>query len=89
MNDFQHFFCRNDFEQDYYSLDLRLELLRMSDLCSILRSGTSDITMMIKANIQEFLAETAVAVRALPCWHRSDAIRRPGYVVALAGSSLR
>jgi hypothetical protein len=45
--------------------------------------------MMIKANTQSFFAETAVAVPALPCLHRSDAIRRPGYVVALAGSSLR
>jgi hypothetical protein len=70
-------------------LDLRLEVLPMSDICSILRSGTSHTKMMIKANTQEFLAETAVAVRALPCWHRSDAIRRPGYVVALAGSSVR
>jgi hypothetical protein len=61
----------------------------MSDLCSILRSGASHTKMMIKANTQEFFAETAVAVHALPCWHRSDAIRRPGYVVALAGSPLR
>ena len=61
----------------------------MSDLCSILRSGTSHTMMMIKANTQEFLAETAVAVPALPCLHRSDAIRRLGYVVALAGSSVR
>jgi hypothetical protein len=44
--------------------------------------------MMIKANPQSFLAETAAAVPALPYLHRSDAIRRPGYVVALAGSSL-
>jgi hypothetical protein len=28
-------------------------------------------------------------VPALPCLHRSDAIRRPGYVVTLAGSALR
>jgi hypothetical protein len=44
--------------------------------------------MLIKANNQSF-AEAAVAVTALPCLHRSDAIRRPGYVIALAGSSLR
>ena len=61
----------------------------MSDLCSILRSGTNHTMMMIKANTQSFFAETAVAVQALPCLHRSDAIRRPGYVVALAGSCLR
>jgi hypothetical protein len=61
----------------------------MSDLCSILRPGASHTMMMLKANTQEFLAETAVAVFALPCWHRSDAIRRAGYVVALAGNSLR
>ncbi len=84
-----HFLLRSVHERDYCSLDLRLELLRMSDLCSILRSGTSHTMMMIKANAQSFLAETAVAVPALPCLHRSDAIRRPGYVVALAGSSLR
>jgi hypothetical protein len=45
--------------------------------------------MMLKANSQTFLAEAAAAVPAFPCLHRSDAIRRPGYVVALAGSSLR
>jgi hypothetical protein len=45
--------------------------------------------MLIKANTQTFLAETAAAVSALPCLHRADEIRRPGYVVALAGSSLR
>jgi hypothetical protein len=45
--------------------------------------------MMLKANSHTFLAEAATAVPALPCLHRSDAIRRPGYVVALAGSSLR
>ena len=61
----------------------------MPDLCSILRSGASHTKMMLKANTQEFLAETAVAVPALAYWHRSDAICRPGYVVALAGSSLR
>jgi len=88
MNDFQHFFCPNEFERDYCSLDLRLELLRMSDLCSILRSGASHITMLIKANNQSF-AEAAVAVTGLPCLHRTDAICRPGYVEALAGSSLR
>src|SRR5438445_11549676 len=71
MNDFPHFFRSNEFERDYCSLDLRLELLRMSDLCSILRSGTSHITMLIKANNQSF-AEAAVAVLALPCLHRSD-----------------
>jgi hypothetical protein len=61
----------------------------MSDLCSILRSGTSHTMMMIKANTQSFFAETAAAVQALPCLHRSDAIRRAGHVVALAGSFLR
>jgi hypothetical protein len=61
----------------------------MSDLCSILRFGTSHTMMMLKANSQTFLAEAAAAVPAFPCLHRSDAIRRPGYVVALAGSSLR
>jgi len=45
--------------------------------------------MMIKANTQSFLAEAAIAATALPCLHRSDAIRRYGHVVALAGSSLR
>jgi len=60
----------------------------MSDAWSILRSGTSHITMLIKANNQSF-AEAAIAVTALPCLHRSDAIRLGGYVVALAGSSLR
>jgi hypothetical protein len=76
-------------QRDYRSLDLRLELLPLSDLCSILRSGTSHTMMMLKANSHTFLAETATAVPALPCLHRSDAIRRPGSVVALAGSSLR
>ena len=33
----------------------------MSDLCSILRSGASHTMMMLKANTQKFLAETAVA----------------------------
>ena len=82
-------FSRSVSTWDLCSLDLRLEVLPMSDLWSILRSGISHTMMMLKANTQEFLAETAIAVRALPCWHRSDAIRRPGYVVALAGSSLR
>jgi hypothetical protein len=45
--------------------------------------------MLIKANTQSFFAETAVAVQALPCLHRSDAIRRPGHVVTLTGSPLR
>jgi len=44
--------------------------------------------MLIKANNQSF-AEAAVAVTGFPCLHRSDAICRLGYVVALAGSSLR
>jgi len=61
----------------------------MSDLCTILRSGTSHTMMMLKANSQKFLAETAVAASALPCTHRTDAMCWPGYVVALAGSSLR
>jgi hypothetical protein len=61
----------------------------MSDLCSILRSGTSHKTMLIKANSQSFFAETAAAVPAMPCLHFADAIRWSGYVVALAGSSLR
>ncbi|MDX6407009.1 MAG: hypothetical protein QOE13_80 [Gaiellaceae bacterium] len=61
----------------------------MSDLCSILRSGTSQKTMLIKANSQSFFAEAAVAVTAMPCPHFADAIRRPGYVVALVGSYLR
>ena len=87
-NDSQHFFQRSDLERHYHSLDLRLELLRMSDVCSILRSGVSHMTMLIKANNQSF-AEAAVAVTGLPCLHRSDAICRPGYVEALAGSSLR
>jgi hypothetical protein len=60
----------------------------MSDFCSIVRSGTSHITMLIKANNQSF-AEAAVAVTGFPCLHRRDAICRLGYVVALAGSSLR
>ena len=81
--------CVHERGRDYCSLDLRLELLPMSDLCSILRSGTSHTMMMIKANTQSFLAEAAIAATALPCLHRSDAIRRYGHVVALAGSSLR
>jgi hypothetical protein len=82
------FFDAGELERDYHSLGLRLELLRMSDLCSILRSGVSHITMLIKANNQSF-AEAAVAVTGLPYLHRSDATCRPGYVEALAGSSLR
>jgi hypothetical protein len=61
----------------------------MSDPCSILRSGTSHTMMMLKANNQKFLAEAAAAASALPCTHRTDAMCWPGYVVALAGSSLR
>jgi hypothetical protein len=87
-NGFWNFFRRSHFERDYRSLDLRLELLRMSDPCSILRSGASHITMLIKANNQSF-AEAADAVTGLPCLHRSEAICRPGYVEALAGSFLR
>jgi hypothetical protein len=87
-NGFWNFFRRGQFERDYRSLGLRLELLRMSDLCSILRSGASHITMLIKANNHSFV-EAAVAVTGLPCLHRSDATCRLGYVEALAGSSLR
>jgi len=44
--------------------------------------------MLIKANNQSF-AEAAFAATGSPCLHRSDATCRPGYVEALAGSSLR
>src|SRR3954447_5762356 len=74
---------------DYSSLDLRLEVLRMSDLCSILRFGASHDTMLIKTHKPTFLAETAVAVSALPCFQRAHANWQPGHVPAPAGGSLR
>ena len=61
----------------------------MYELCSILRSGTSQKTMLIKAHKSTLLAETAVAVSALPCFQRVEANWRPGHVLALGGSSLR
>jgi len=61
----------------------------MFDLSSILRFGASHETMLIKTHKPTFLAETAVAVSALPCSQRADANWQPGRVPALGGSSLR
>jgi hypothetical protein len=89
LNGVEDFSPLSSLLQEYSSLDLRWDLLRMSDLCSILRSGASHTTMLIKTHKPTFLAETAVAVSALPCFQRVDANWRPGYVLALGGSSLR
>jgi hypothetical protein len=73
----------------YDSLDVRVDHLPMSDVWSTLRNGNSQEAMLMTLQRKVFLAETAVAASALPCLHRSDANRRLGYVVALAGSSAR
>jgi hypothetical protein len=52
----------------------------------MLRSGNNHHTMLINPNIQMFLAEAASVATALPCWHSFDPKRRPGYVLAFAGS---
>jgi hypothetical protein len=41
--------------------------------------------MLMTINTRQFLAEAAMTVSGLPCWHSFDAKRRPGYVQALAG----
>jgi hypothetical protein len=71
------------------SLDLRLELLRTSDVSSMLRRGTSHETMLITVNTRTFLAEAATAASVLPRWHSFDEKRQPGYVLALAGRCAR
>jgi len=58
----------------------------MFDLSSILRFGASHDTMLIKTHKPTFLAETAVAVSALPCSQRADANWQPGRVPALGGA---
>jgi hypothetical protein len=40
--------------------------------------------MLITVDIKFFLPEAATAASALPCWHRFDENRRPGYDLALA-----
>ena len=40
-------------------------------------------------NIKLFLSEATLVASAMPCRHSFDAKRRPGYVLALAGRSVR
>jgi hypothetical protein len=49
-------------------------------------------TMLIthtNQGFQGFLAEAASVASVLPCWQSFDEKRRPGYVLALAGSCAR
>jgi hypothetical protein len=45
--------------------------------------------MLISFNTSTILAEATSVAPATPCWHSFDAKRRPGYVLALAGSDAR
>ena len=45
--------------------------------------------MLITVDIKLSLAEAATAATALPCWHRFDENRRPGYDLALAARYAR
>ena len=45
--------------------------------------------MLTRLNTPTFLAEATSVASALPCWHRFDAKRQPGYVLALAGRYAR
>ena len=51
--------------------------------------GTTAKTMLITVHTQQFLAEAASTVHGLPCWHSSDATRRYGNVLVLAGRDAR
>jgi hypothetical protein len=59
----------------------------MFGLCS--DPATTIDTMLINLNTPMILAEATSVAQALPCWHRFDAKRRPGYVLALAGRHAR
>jgi hypothetical protein len=63
--------------------------LRSRPLSSILRRGNHYRTMLTFHDTHMFLAETAVATKASPCWHRSDAGQRNGNPQALAGRRAR
>ena len=45
--------------------------------------------MLITVDIKLSLAEAVTAATALPCWHRFDENRRPGYDLALAARYAR
>jgi hypothetical protein len=45
--------------------------------------------MLITVDIKLSLTEAATAAQALPCWHRFDENRRPGYDLALAARYAR
>jgi hypothetical protein len=74
---------------DVTLLDVRLEVLRSSDVLSMLRLGNSHETMLNTVNTRTFLSEAATAASESPCWHSFDEKRRPGYVLALAGRYAR
>jgi hypothetical protein len=52
-------------------------------------AATTIKTMLISFNTSTILAEATSVAPVTPCWHSFDAKRRPGYVLALAGSDAR
>jgi hypothetical protein len=70
-------------------LDLRIEVLRSSDVLSMLRLGNSHETMLITVDNPTILAEAATTASLLPCRHSFDGKRQPGNVLALAGRCAR
>jgi hypothetical protein len=71
------------------SLELRVERLREFDLSSMLRPATTIDMMLTNLRTPTFIAEATSVASDMPCRHSFDPKRRPGYVLALAGSYAR
>ena len=70
-------------------LDLRVERLRFTDVCSILRRGNNRPIMQTTLNNPAMHSEATTVASALPCPGSFDVKRRLGYVLALTGRSAR